>query len=274
LKTPEYTVILEQIEKRFVAAKGQRSDEKMKKLRIKKEVDLKDVYDWPSLVPTQQIFQCLQDYRIGTVWKEHPVCAVCAQYSEKVNNLCFPDNSVSEINCPLNLEILQLKDSFLENCVSRINPNEFIYDNINLNWLILEKQGIHDISPSLTSLSVCNDCYLALKKSKMPRFALANKLYRGYLPEQFKDLTWVEEMVCAIYRNTAHVTRLYGSSDPAQPTVLHGNTCAHDINVVSTASVLPRTPADINSNLLIIVFIGAGKLKVENLRHMFRVRKI
>ena len=29
----------------------------------------------------------------------------------------------------------------------------------------------------------------------MPRFALQNKLYCGSLPQQFKDLTWVEEMI-------------------------------------------------------------------------------
>ncbi|KAG1851338.1 hypothetical protein DFJ58DRAFT_661660, partial [Suillus subalutaceus] len=37
--------------------------------------------------------------------------------------------------------------------------------------------------------------------------------------------------------------------DPAQPWVAHGNICAHEMNVVSTASVLPRTPADINGLL-------------------------
>jgi hypothetical protein len=79
-------------------------------------------------------------------------------------------------------------------------------------------------------------------------------------------------MVCSIYRNTAHITRLYGSSDPSQPTVLHGNTCAHEMNVVSTASVLPRTPADING-MLSVVFVGAGKLNPKFVEKIFRVRK-
>ena len=43
------------------------------------------------------------------------------------------------------------------------------------------------------------------------------------------------------------------------------------MNVLSTASVLPQTPADINHNLLSIVFIGAGKLKLESIRHMIFV---
>jgi hypothetical protein len=59
-------------------------------------------------------------------------------------------------------------------------------------------------------------------------------------------------MVCTKYQNTAHITRIYQSSDPSQPKVFHGNTCAHDMNVVSTASVLPRTPTDINGMLSVI----------------------
>jgi hypothetical protein len=75
-----------------------------------------------------------------------------------------------------------------------------------------------------------------MRRNKIPRLALANSLYRGVLPAQFEDLTWVEE------------------------TVLHGNTCAHDMNIISTASVLSRTPADING-MLSIVFVGAGKFQ-------------
>ena len=94
----------------------------------------------------------------------------------------------------------------------------------------------------------------------MPHFALANKLYRGRLPKEFCDLTWIEERVCAIYSNTAVITRLYQSSDPSQPTVFHVNTFAHEMNVSSTAAVLPRSPPDVNG-LLSVVFIGRSKCK-------------
>jgi len=82
----------------------------------------------------------------------------------------------------------------------------------------------------------------------------------------------VEEMTCAIYRCTAHVSYLYQSSDPAQPRVFHGNVCTHDMNVVSTASVLPRTPDHVNG-MLSIIFIGPGKYKKDCLKNMFWVRK-
>ena len=43
----------------------------------------------------------------------------------------------------------------------------------------------------------------------MPRFALANNFYRGELTNEFKDLTWVEEMACAIYHNNAYISHIY-----------------------------------------------------------------
>ncbi|KIJ08065.1 hypothetical protein PAXINDRAFT_139506, partial [Paxillus involutus ATCC 200175] len=121
-------------------------------------------------------------------------------------------------------------------------------------------------------VNICPDCFAALSKKNIPRFALANGLFRGELPDVFRDLTWVEEKICAIYCTTAHVTRLFQSSDPSQPRVFHGNTCAHDMNVVSTASVLPRTPADVRGYLSVI-FIGPGKFDPKQLGTVFRVRK-
>ena len=94
-----------------------------------------------------------------------------------------------------------------------------------------------------TLLNICQDCYNSLSINKLPHFTLADHFYCGVLPEEFQDLTWVEEMVCAIYRT--YVTRLYESSDSKDPFVYHGNTCAHEMNIVSTVSVLPHTIGDI-----------------------------
>jgi hypothetical protein len=141
-----------------------------------------------------------------------------------------------------------------------------------INGAILERRGFKHYHADGLVIRICCECHSALKKKKLPRLALENRLYRGQLLDEFKDLTWIEEMVCAKYCNTAHITRIYQSSDPSQPKVFHGNTCAHEMNVVSTASVLPRTPADING-MLSIVFIGPGKFKPDNLGPLFKIRK-
>ena len=217
------------------------------------------------MVSQERIFDCLNAYREGTLWKTPAVCAVCSQYSENTEKYTFEKDS----ECPKNLELLRIKDEFIiHQCIIACNSREFLFENSTLDGLMLHQNGVWNTSPTKTDVIICSECNTSLSKTKVPRFSLANKLYRGKLPAQFEDLTWVEEMVCAIYRNTAHITRLYGSSDLAQPTVLHGNTCAHDMNVISTAIVLPRTPTDING-MLSIVFIGAGKLKIESLKNIF-----
>ena len=75
-------------------------------------------------------------------------------------------------------------------CVSA----SFTFDNNVLDGLMLGKAGVVSDSYILSKINVCGGCFLALtKENKVPRFALANGLYRGELPEQFRDLTWVDE---------------------------------------------------------------------------------
>ena len=69
-----------------------------------------------------------------------------------------------------------------------------------------------------------------------------------------------------------HVTRLYGSTDPSQPRIFHGNTCAHEMNIVSTAYKLPRTPDDING-MLSVVFVGPGNFNRNCLTNIFKIHK-
>ncbi|KAG2351140.1 hypothetical protein BDR07DRAFT_1321248, partial [Suillus spraguei] len=106
----------------------------------------------------------------------------------------------------------------------------------------------------------------------MPSLTLANGLFHGTLPDQFRDLTWVEEKICTIYSITAHVTCLFQLSDLLQHKVFHGNTCAHDMNVMSTVSVLPWTPADING-FLSVIFIGPEKFDPNCMGTLFCVHK-
>ncbi|TEB31911.1 hypothetical protein FA13DRAFT_1791208 [Coprinellus micaceus] len=145
---------------------------------------------------------------------------------------------------------LEITDDFIiKNCILAMVSNEFNFENPHLDGLMLDKAGIsHRPSENLDQVN------------------------RGQLPDEFNDLTWVEEMACSIYRNMAHVTRLFASSSPEQPKVLHGNTCAHEMNVVSTASVLPHTPADIHG-MLSVVFVGPGDFDPAKAGSLFRVRK-
>ncbi|KAE9391589.1 hypothetical protein BT96DRAFT_749375, partial [Gymnopus androsaceus JB14] len=121
---------------------------------------------------------------------------------------------------------------------------------------------------------LCCSCYTALSKEKMPRWALNNHMYRGELPEYLHDITWIEEMACSLYRTTAHVARIFGSSSETDPLQMRGNTCAHPMNLFKNATTLPWAPSDLN-DLISIVFVGPRKLKPEELRKLtpYVVRK-
>lgn len=161
-----------------------------------------------------------------------------------------------------NLRILKCKDQQFK--------SDFLFSGQNSAFagLVLSEEGMHDDG----SLNVCNECSRFLMRDKIPPFSLANGLYRGQLPAEFADLTWVEEMACCVYRTTAHVVRLFNSSDPKNPRVFHGNVSAHPMNIIDTAEVLPRTPHDL-LKCISIVFIGPYMLKSECLKKIFSVRK-
>lgn len=133
-------------------------------------------------------------------------------------------------NQPLNFDVLRVTNCFIiQKCVVQTLSAEFSnYKCAVLDGVMLDKEGISSPLPTSTTVNVCPDCHHSLSKDKVPQFALANNLYYGSLPAQFCDMTWVEEMVCALYRNIVHITHLYQSSYPAQLFVFHGNTCAHE----------------------------------------------
>src|SRR5258708_17347709 len=107
--------------------------------------------------------------------------------------------------------------------------SEFIFGNAALDShsLMLYKEGVGvDYLTHTATVCVCDQCMVFLKVATVPKFALKNHLYHGYLPSEFSDITWVEEMAVAIYHSTAFITWLYFSDDPKNPHVFHGNTCA------------------------------------------------
>ena len=228
------------------------------------------ISDWLTKISPDRAYQCMTNYFHGTCWSAGSVCAVCSrfQYQNSTSKLTVPDNLAD-----LNMDLLRISDPFtILHCIVQRQSPEFLFNNSSLDGLMLSRDGLLITDQGQVMINICAVCQSSLRNQRIPRLALANNLYRGQLPTEFADLTWVEEMACAIYRSTAHVTRLFHSSDPSTPRVLYRNTCAHNMNVVSTASVLPRIPSDLN-DALSIVFIGDEKFDPRRIYAMFRVRK-
>ncbi|KAJ3770177.1 hypothetical protein FB446DRAFT_808964, partial [Lentinula raphanica] len=162
------------------------------------------------------------------------------------------------INDAPSLKLLHCSDPYI---LKHTPLSRLTYISPLLDGLLLQPEGIRtiDMQCSEVEIYLCHECKGALSKNKLPRLSLNNHMFRGELPEDLQDVTWIEEMACAIYRTTAHVTRLYSSTSAADPLQMHGNACAHPLDVVTHANSLPWMPADIN-NILSVIFVGPRKL--------------
>jgi hypothetical protein len=151
---------------------------------------------WPTVPTLQTNLKCMQNYFNGSQWSYSSVCSVCSRKwncSVFLTETVSPSQEDSKITME-HLEILQCQDR-------RIRTNFEFSENEDLNGLMLTPEGINRDG----SIEVCGDCISKLQQSEIPKFALKNDLYRGRVPDEFSDLTWIEEMVCCVYRTTAHV---------------------------------------------------------------------
>jgi hypothetical protein len=236
-------------------------------VRCKEKIDT----DWPQLVADKIKKKCAALYRDATTISTPPTCCVCARACRKarMKSCSIHDNCRS---LPLGLERLRLTNPHIIGKIASNNP--FIFGHHLLNDLMLAQQGVvRDENKSSFSLLICESCHSSLTHNSysIPKHLLKNNLYRGFLPERFHSLTWIEEQVCAIYQSTAFVTRLHFLNDPKQPYILHGNTCAFEQDVVSTANILPRAPADMEGCLSVIFTGPKCEIAQAALKNIFRI---
>lgn len=213
--------------------------------------------EWPKLIPKPITLSCVSNYHNGTSKCFSNTCYVSFRscYNMNISDVdIFMDRN---INLPLNLQILYSNYLFHDGYIPFHSafPDKFELRDDMKSLLLDQKWHRHIWIWKKIVIHVCDECKSSLEKRAIPKFSLANLLYHSNLPEEFCDLTWVEEMACALYWMMAVVTRLFGSQDPNSPQYFKGNTCAHDVNILSTVDILPRTPADIN-DCISIDFIG------------------
>ena len=85
-------------------------------------------------------------------------------------------------------------------CPSLTHPAHDIYDG-----MLLQPAGI--MAPELANL--CFDCGKALNSDKIPSFSLANGMWIGATPHEFKYLTLPERLLIAKYFPATYIIKLY-----------------------------------------------------------------
>ncbi|KAI6044160.1 hypothetical protein EDC04DRAFT_462744 [Pisolithus marmoratus] len=153
--------------------KNARRDIKLLRIAAARQASVEYDHDWPEVTSTSVVLHCLNQYYERSMWTEPAVCA---------------------------LDVLRLRDLFIiTKCIVQNLSPRFNYAYPALNGLMLDHRGVVCDEKGEAALLLCRDCSMSLSKERIPRFALANGLYRGELPDIFADLTWIEEKICALY---------------------------------------------------------------------------
>lgn len=103
------------------------------------------------------------------------MCAVCGQYQRDAEAYDLMSGLVR-----LDLDILRLRDQFIiEKCIVQHLSPRFNYNNPHLDGFMLAYDGVLSDQENSGRINICRECFAALSKKKVPRFALANGLFRG-----------------------------------------------------------------------------------------------
>ena len=98
---------------------------------------------------------------------------------------------------------------------------------------------------------VCPNCFNVLKKGKTPRNALANGLWLGDIPDELKDLSWMEKRLIARISTNTCVIRVHASKLYKMRT----NVVCRAIPMKKVYDVLPPKREEFEE-VLAILFIG------------------
>jgi hypothetical protein len=224
---------------------------------------------WPQPIPEEVLLERCSDYVAATNIKVPRPCTCCGRSfpQEELRGSFRIPFDVKSLSPDHPLYILRA-DRYERDFIAPFSKTCSALDDLMIHHSYVNVSA----TERLLHVQLCQDCDNELRASKIPKFSLRNNLYRGRLPDDLQDITWVEEKVCALHRVYADVARLFnGAQGESVPYRLVGNTCAYPCNVASTAVRLPRTPADVNGNLT-IVFVGP-KFDANKLPRMFRVRR-
>lgn len=180
-------------------------------------------------------------------------CACCAQ------SMTIADRVHKKLS-QVNLDLLESLSSHWNDPACCPPPPP--YNDGPLKNKLLYVVGVIEDDNGVT-LELCSACSRNLSKGTIPKFALANRLYAGPVPEELWDLTTVAECMIVCARAKSWIVKLQEQvADTAAPTAqrgLKGHSIIYPQQPDQVANVLP--PA-IEETLAFtcVIFVGSSAL--------------
>jgi hypothetical protein len=141
-------------------------------------------------------------------------------------------------------------------------------DLLDQNRVLIDKLGITQDK----RIYLCRGCHNQLSKDRQPSEALANFRWVGPVPEELRDLTWIEELLVARVHVCGSIVRLGQRNNPSSFFGIKGHVVFLPQDTTRLIDLLPMSPASL-SDMVKVVWTGKSKPDRSRLRSRFMVRK-
>ena len=141
-------------------------------------------------------------------------------------------------------------------------------DLLDQNRVLIDKLGITQDK----RIYLCRGCHNQLSKDRQPSEALANFRWVGPVPEELRDLTWIEELLIARVHVCGSIVRLGQRNNPSSFFGIKGHVVFLPQDTTRLIDLLPMSPASL-SDMVKVVWTGKSKPDRSRLRSRFMVRK-
>jgi len=141
-------------------------------------------------------------------------------------------------------------------------------DLLDQNHVLIDKLGITQDK----RIYLCHVCHNQLSKDHQPSEALANFRWVGPVPEELRDLTWIEELLIARVHVCGSIVRLGQRNNASSFFGIKGHIVFLPQDTTRLIDLLPMSPACL-SDMVKVIWTGKSKPDRSRLRSRFTVRK-
>ena len=211
---------------------------------------------WPQpLSDAKQLYRNFYDlmYKVS----HNIICACCGIIGHNIDEFIIVSTNDAAL-APLAVDPDVVPFSF--NCgITAIDQHHIMIDPL----------AIMDAN----AVSICVKCHNCLSGGSLPTDALANFRWIGPVPEELKDLTWVEEALVARSHLFGRVFRLEERKhgEPAYSSI-KGHIVLVPQNTMRLLDILPMPP-DALADMAHVVWVGRSEPDISKLAPYFKVRK-
>ena len=216
---------------------------------------------WPSITDPhlKEEVKMQFEQELLEVCKQKVVCACCS--------IAYGSSELvlTEV-CEIDLGLLIKSDSD----ESAIRSSTIVNDGLLAEYLLDSRGIVYAETSENVQLRLCDVCHRALRRSRIPQFALANYFVMGDVPPELLNLSPVEESMIALCRARCIMVQLKSMrrSDVNSSTSqrgFRGHTIFHQQDVSKLATLLPPSLEEILAPICVL-FIGSRKPTLEWIR--------